>query len=408
MLENIQDSDFFYCFLDEKWFYTSTYRRKLKELPRGSHEPLGTTTMVRPKTRSRRHPCKVMFMGIVAPPCRDCDFDGRVFIERVAIERAYKRIVSHQRFSHSGEINEYLKKREGGWRRIFDEFPNGDATIACVRNKIAELFYLDVFETERLAFTYETYVPKRRHGRKKKIEVLTAEQDGELLLGNRSIANNEGIERGLTSNDLQLQIRCKAGDKRHEDVSCDSEFMLRVMPEVGRAIREKFSHVHPDTTIHLIMDNAGGHGSIECVSQYKEFLWNEFKVNVINQIPNSPETNMLDLGAWMSIQAQVQKEHFRKVKRQDALAASVETAWEGFGNKTTLAKIHERWKKVMHLIIQADGGNELVEADRGLTSSLFNVNTEDEPNIDNDDDFEYDTGDEYEDEVMELIEMALV
>ena len=156
------------------------------------------------------------------------------------------------------------------------------------------------------------------------------------------------------------------------------------------------------------MDNAGGHGSIECVSQYKEFLWNEFKVNVINQIPNSPETNMLDLGAWMSIQAQVQKEHFRKVKRQDALAASVETAWEGFGNKTILAKIHERWKQVMHLIIQADGGNELVEADRGLTSSLFNVDTENEPNIDNDDDFEYDTGDEYEDEVMELIEMALL
>ena len=62
----------------------------------------------------------------------------------------------------------------------------------------------------------------------------------------------------------------------------------------------------------------------------------------------------------------------------------------------------------MHLIIQADGGNELVEADRGFTSSLFNVDRENEPNIDNDDDFEYDTGDEYEDEVMELIEMALV
>ena len=43
-----------------------------------------------------------------------------------------------------------------------------------------------------------------------------------------------------------------------------------------------------------------------------------------------------------------------------------------------------------------------------ITSSLFNVDTENEPNIDNDDDFEYDTGDEYEDEVMELIEMALV
>ena len=30
MLENIQDPNFVYCFLDEKWFCTSTYRRKLK------------------------------------------------------------------------------------------------------------------------------------------------------------------------------------------------------------------------------------------------------------------------------------------------------------------------------------------------------------------------------------------
>ena len=73
--------------------------------------------------------------------------------------------------------------------------------------------------------------------------------------------------------------------------------MLRVMPEVGRAIREKFSHVHPDTVIHLIMNNAGGHGSIECIGQYKEYLVSEFNVNIINQIPNSPETNILDLDA---------------------------------------------------------------------------------------------------------------
>ena len=62
----------------------------------------------------------------------------------------------------------------------------------------------------------------------------------------------------------------------------------------------------------------------------------------------------------------------------------------------------------MHLIIQAGGGNELVEADRGFISTLFNMDVENESNNDNDDDFEYDTGDEYEDEVMELIEMALL
>ena len=62
----------------------------------------------------------------------------------------------------------------------------------------------------------------------------------------------------------------------------------------------------------------------------------------------------------------------------------------------------------MHLIIQVDGGNELVEADRGLTSSLFNVDVKHKSNNDVEHDFEYDTGDEHEDEVMELIEMAML
>ena len=48
-------------------FYTSTCYHLLKEPPLASHEPLGTITTVYPKVWSRRYPCKVVKMDIIAP-----------------------------------------------------------------------------------------------------------------------------------------------------------------------------------------------------------------------------------------------------------------------------------------------------------------------------------------------------
>ena len=59
---------FHYCFLDEKWIYTTSRRRKLKVLPPADFEDAEEVRVTNPKVRSRRHPCKIMYMGIVAPP----------------------------------------------------------------------------------------------------------------------------------------------------------------------------------------------------------------------------------------------------------------------------------------------------------------------------------------------------
>ncbi len=48
-------------------------------------------------------------------------------------------------------------------------------------------------------------------------------------------------------------------------------------------------------------DNAEGHGTNDATARYTSILWNEFKVEMVWQVPRSPETNMLDLGIWMSI-----------------------------------------------------------------------------------------------------------
>ena len=48
----------------------------------------------------------------------------------------------------------------------------------------------------------------------------------------------------------------------------------------------------------------------------------EKNIEVIWQIPRLPETNMLDLGVWMSIQSVVQRVHFNRRCHHDALATS--------------------------------------------------------------------------------------
>ena len=63
-----------------------------------------------------------------------------------------------------------------------------------------------------------------------------------------------------------------------------------------------------DDVTHLMMDNAGGHGSNEAVEKYTEDLKNKYKIEIIQQVPRSPETNVLDLGIWMSLQSAVEKE----------------------------------------------------------------------------------------------------
>ena len=47
--------------------------------------------------------------------------------------------------------------------------------------------------------------------------------------------------------------------------------------------------------ITLFMDNAGGHGKIEVKEQYEQILKDELNVMIEWQVPQSPQTNMLDL-----------------------------------------------------------------------------------------------------------------
>ena len=61
-----------------------------------------------------------------------------------------------------------------------------------------------------------------------------------------------------------------------------------------------------EETIYLVMDNMGGHGTHEAVLEYSDYLVVNYNIVFHHQVPRSPETKMLDLGAWMTIQSKVQ------------------------------------------------------------------------------------------------------
>ena len=54
--------------------------------------------------------------------------------------------------------------------------------------------------------------------------------------------------------------------------------------------------------IYLVMDNTGGHETNESVLEYSVYLEEKYNIVVHHQVPWSPETNMLDLGTWMTVQ----------------------------------------------------------------------------------------------------------
>ena len=72
--------------------------------------------------------------------------------------------------------------------------------------------------------------------------------------------------------DLELGVRYQRGDKVTKDCSCDSKWMLETMNEVGKAIRDAHhwvkwdpQNIQESDVTHLMMDNAGGHGSNEAL-----------------------------------------------------------------------------------------------------------------------------------------------
>ena len=235
---------------------------------------------------------------------------------------------------------------------------------------IAEAYLLDDYIKERIVLSYTTHT---KTGKTRKVERIHQNEDDDIpiISNNRLIINGQGIARLLTLDDLTLHVEYHPGDSVENDITCDSKFMLNIIEDIGYSIRDSFHWVDPDVPIHLYMDNAGGHGSDEAKKEYVSILFVKFNILVIWQIPNSPETNMLDLGVWRTIQAMVEYLHRQRRMDTDVLALSVEEAFKKLDGYDKLQAVAERWIKVLDLIILGKGTNDKVEQFRGRDALLI-------------------------------------
>ena len=424
--------EFFYCFLDEKWFYTTSRRKKMKILPQADWENVEESKVLMPKVHSRRHCSKVMYMGVIGHPVYKKDengkfeyeivdgvkrkivlFDGKIMCKRVSNREPQTQLSTHQNFVEENILNHDIKN--GEWRDlILDPY---HTSVSEALDIIANHYGMDDDISDNLCFTYYTWkmVTKRKRvtspkskskPKRKKSKATTATNPGPLpssplpssdvpqpsnskilteppvkekrkvpiritreeifTLKDRELSMENMEKRSLTLADLLIHVRVEKGTMVEKDCSCDSDYMIENIHHIGKSIREAYKNVvKKDKPIVLFMDNAGGHGRDDVKKDYEEILRRDYKVIVHWQIANSPETNLLDLGAWMALQSVVEKKHRLLSLHKDVLARTVEAAFPCLDD-AVLTRIHERWLKVLDLIIEDKGNNNMVEKNRGL------------------------------------------
>ena len=64
----------------QKMVLYNQQEKKMKIIPKAAFESQKDTFVDSPKVRSRRFPCKVMFLGVVCPPDKNHNIDGKVYL----------------------------------------------------------------------------------------------------------------------------------------------------------------------------------------------------------------------------------------------------------------------------------------------------------------------------------------
>ena len=74
--------------------------------------------------------------------------------------------------------------------------------------------------------------------------------------------------------DLEPRVEIQKVDEVEKDVSCDSNFILGIMDELGNATQTTYHSigVAEEEIFYLAMDNAGDHGINEYMLEYSEYL----------------------------------------------------------------------------------------------------------------------------------------
>ena len=231
-----------------------------------------------------------------------------------------------------------------------------------VKRIVADHFALDAAVVDRLELSYTTFIGENENTKNCVIENTTYLDTIEYRVN----ADKSVPAVPLQLVDLKLKVRYKVDDIIERDTTCDSKYMLEAMRRVAVNMRSKLFWVKMSTPLYLVMDNAGGHGTDQCVSNYTTILKQEYNIEIIQQIPRSPYTNVLDLGVWAGLQSMVERAHFMKRCNLEALVRTVYSVWNTGKLDTIIRKVFLRLERVLALINEGKGSNDRVEDNRGV------------------------------------------
>ena len=268
-----------------------------------------------------------MILGIIGRLVAN-KFDGKILSLRISETYPATKNSYNSNLSTNVHINNALKN--GDWRSLVSPYEYHHEALTCeLFDMVQECYKLDT--SLDLCFSYQTYTAS---GRTQKWVRITS---GFVLKDRLIFPKPDGQQRELTFDDITLHKHTRPGRLLQKDCSCDSKFMLEKMNIIGQAIRSSYHWVNSNETIYLIMDNVGGHGTNIAKMQYTHFLKDDFNVEIVWQVPNSLEFNLSDLGAWVTIQSEVERVHRGRVMHPDVLVDSVHQAFQNL-NRTTIYK----------------------------------------------------------------------
>ena len=216
--------NFYACFLDEKWFYITSRRRKMKLLCAQAGESEEHVSDKVPTTRSRRFfPVKSMFLGVVSNPIHLKNFDGKILLICVSRTEVYQQRTHTQSFSKHATTNAVL--RNGEWYDADTGLVVEEMTLGDLQEALAAIYQLEEEVAERLIT--KCYRNPNAPPKKRKVVYIN---DPSAKIPTRDV---------LQKKRHSLAVRMEKGDKREVGTSCDSAFMMKAMSEVGTRIREK-------------------------------------------------------------------------------------------------------------------------------------------------------------------------
>ena len=164
LIEVMGEDNFHICFVDEKWFYTTSRRKKMKILPKADFETEAEAHVPTPRLRSRRYALKVMHMGLIGKPVVGKSFNGKIYLRRVSESHVTSKNSFNQHISPIFEVNHSVKM--GEWKKIFTPIRDFDDIDVIDAIEFVSQFF-ELFDVqEHLVFSYKTHskVGKKKVG----------------------------------------------------------------------------------------------------------------------------------------------------------------------------------------------------------------------------------------------------